>query len=104
MRYRALHRWIGESERQDRQVRHIDEGMIEAGTRIRHSLAMGIQIERRTAILDPTGISALSFASYIALGNILTERLQWTGNLAVADPAPGLHDVKWLLSLQICTG
>ena len=78
--------------------------MIEAGTRIRHSLAMGIQIERRTAILDPTGISARSFARQHGLGNILTERLPWVGNLTVADPALRLHDVKWLPSLQTLTG
>lgn len=53
---------------------HIDEGMIEAGGRIRNSLGIGIQIKRRTAILDPTGISTRSFARNIALGNILTER------------------------------
>lgn len=82
----------------------IDEGMIEAGARIRNSLGIGIQIKRRTAILDPTGISTRSFARNIALGKILTDRLQRAGNLTVADPAPGLHDVKWLLSLQTCTG
>ena len=82
---------------------HIDDGMIQAGTRIRHSLAIGIQIERRPAILDPTGISARFFARQHSLGNILTERLQRAGNLTLADPVPGLHDVKWLLGLQTCT-
>ena len=83
---------------------YIDEGMIEAGTRIRHSLAIGIQIERRTALLDPTGISARSFARQHSPWEHPHERLQRAVNLTVADPAPGLHDVKWLLSLQTCTG
>ena len=83
---------------------HIDEGMIKAGTRIRNSLAIGIQIDTLNSYTRPNGISARSFARNIALGNILTERLQRAGNLTVADLAPGLYDLKWLLSLQTCTG
>jgi hypothetical protein len=56
MRCRALHRWIGESENQNRQTRPHRRGHRRSRY---HTLPIGIQIECRTALFDPTGISAL---------------------------------------------
>ena len=82
---------------------HIGEGIVEPDTAVGDWYPDYPDRTSNSYIRPNSDLRAPS-PDNIAIGNILTERLQWARILTVADAAAGLHDVKWVLRLQICTG